>query len=61
MTQRYTGSIALGRLAAGTCPECGFPVDQHDGAGGPMWCTLTDGGVTDRLAAYRDDQEGTTT
>jgi len=57
MTQRYTNPISLQRLAEGNCPECGFAEDQHDGHGGPLWCTLTDNGVAQRLAAYRADQK----
>jgi hypothetical protein len=57
MAQRYTSPIALERLATGTCPECGFAGDQHDGGGGPLWCTLTDNGVAARLAQYAADQE----
>ncbi len=33
------------------CPECGEPQHRHDGGGGPGWCSLTDGGVADRVYA----------
>jgi hypothetical protein len=35
------------------CPECGADISQHDGAGGPNGCTLTDNGVAQRLHAAR--------
>ena len=55
--QRYTNPISLGRLAEGNCPECGFPPGDHNGSGGPLWCTLTGNGVAARIAQYTADQE----
>jgi hypothetical protein len=55
--QRYTDDpVALERLSAGQCPECGRPVDEHGGAGGPYGCTLTDTGVAGRIYQYNLDK-----
>lgn len=55
--QRYTSAVALGWMGHGRCPECGGYPRDHDGWGGPKGCTLTDGGVAERVAQYRADTE----
>lgn len=55
MTQTYNQSLALGRMRDGLCPECGNAVDKHTGWGGPG-CTLTDNGVAERIAAFRQSE-----
>lgn len=52
--QRYTHPLALERMAKGRCPECGNPVEDHGGRGGPG-CTLTDNGVAQRIHDYVSD------
>jgi hypothetical protein len=54
MAQGYIDPIAVERMRAGNCPECGRPGGEHDGAGGPGWCSLTDWGVAGRVAHQRD-------
>jgi hypothetical protein len=61
MSQRYAHPYALSRMADGRCPECGFEPFRHDGWGGPAGCTLTDAGVSQRVAQYRADQESART
>lgn len=60
MAQRYTQPLALERLAAKSCPECGYRIYEHDGWGGPNGCSLTDNGVAQRIYDYeqeaRDDR-----
>ena len=53
--QHYSSPKALGRMAQGNCPECGYPPDRHDGWGGPMGCTLTDNGAAARIEQFRAD------
>jgi hypothetical protein len=56
--QRYTDPVAVARLKAARCPECGHGIGMHDGWGGPDGCTLTDTGVAGRIHQFNQDQEG---
>lgn len=58
--QRYTNPVALERMKAGKCPECGEPVDAHGGLGGAR-CSLTDNGVAQRIYQYEQDQQASAT
>jgi len=58
MAQRYTSPAARERMAAGKCPECGEPPSAHTGWGGLHGCTLTDGGVAERIAQYQTGEKG---
>lgn len=55
MAQRYENPIALARMEAGHCPECGNLPSSHDGWGGPG-CSLTDNGVAQRIHQYQQDE-----
>jgi len=54
--QRYSDPAAVERMHANCCPECGHQADEHDGAGGPHGCTLTDTGVAGRIRQYVEDR-----
>ncbi|KXO90959.1 Uncharacterised protein (plasmid) [Tsukamurella tyrosinosolvens] len=65
MTQRYLTPAAHERMAAGTCPECGYRAEEHSddprfwtprGASG---CSLLPRGVTERIEAYLRDRDMT--
>ena len=56
MTQKYTHPVAIERMAAGKCPECGAPVDDLTGWGrapapSPRWP------VPQRIHHYRTEEE----
>ena len=58
MTQKYTNPIALTRMSAGQCPECGADPALHLDSPAfwlPRACDLTPSGVTDRIAAFDTD------
>ena len=54
MTQRYTDSGARYRMRHDLCPECGTAAVAHKDVSWRI-CTLTPAGVTDRIAAYREE------
>lgn len=56
MAQRYASRTARERMAKGLCPECGGKASEHAGWGSPG-CSLTDSGVADRIAQFRDDED----
>jgi hypothetical protein len=64
MAQKYREPIAHERMAAGTCPECGKPAEQHSSSPN-FWergfgqCDLLPRGVTERIEQYRTDTEET--
>lgn len=58
MTQRYASELARARMAMEVCPECSQAPERHLASNAfwlPRDCDLTQAGVTDRIAAFRDD------
>lgn len=63
MTQTYSSEQARSRMAAGNCPECGNPPEQHPSqsismlyAGVCGFGGLLREGVEDRIAQYRREE-----
>lgn len=62
MAQRYQSPVALERMAANLCPECGEPADAHSPnplfwQRDPLGCSLLPEGVRDRIAQAAADRE----
>lgn len=58
MAQRYESPLALERMSANKCPECGHALPTHTSDTRfwiPRTCDLTPAGVKDRIARYEND------
>lgn len=59
MAQRYTHPVALERMAAGNCPECGETPGNHSASVQfwvrPAGCSLIPAGVRERIEQYQED------
>lgn len=62
MAQRYTHPLAIERMRANTCPECGGTAESHTNSVA-FWiprgndCSLLPDGVADRIQQRRADDE----